>query len=771
MSLTKLEQRILNFLQENSDKSYRTQDLANEFNYNGKKNYKKLIKALAYLGRIDEIHLLDNGQVKAKGVLQSKVTGTFRSNDRGFGFVKYDPDQPDLFIPPGKTGPAMNDDIVEVTILKQVNPETGKGSEARVDRVVERSASQLVGEFFVYDKDQREAEGYLGYVMPQGDYSPETKVYVLEEGIHPVDHSIVVIKIKDYPTDQSPHKLTGYVAKEIGHRDAPGVDILAILYQFNIPHEFPENVLAEAEAIPMEVLPEELNGRRDLRDQLIMTIDGADAKDIDDAIAIERVGANQYKLWVHIADVAHYVREGSAIDREAFARGTSVYLTDRVVPMLPQRLSNGICSLLPDEDRLAVTCEMIIDSKGTVQEHDIYLSVINSKHRMTYTDVNAILNGDEGLRQEYHEIVPELETMAELHEILEQMRHRRGALNFDSPEAEFVVDKDGHPLDIIVRERFTGERLIESFMLVANETIARHYTGKDLPFLYRVHEQPDADRMQNFAEFVTAFGLVLRGNVESIQPKQLQEALAQIEDTPYSQVVSMMMLRSMQQARYSEEPFGHYGLAATDYTHFTAPIRRYPDLTVHRLIHDYLKGRPTAKVINRWEQLMPDIAEQSSKMERRSVDAERETDALKKAEYMQDKIGQQFEGIISSVTSFGMFVQLDNTVEGLITIQELPGDYYRYDSRNLVLIGDRTNQIFRIGQRVLIEVEKVSIEEREIDFNLVEAYPTDNSGLAHLTQEKNRDQRKNQAKGKGRDRGSNKNHPAKNPKRGRRNKR
>lgn len=743
MSLSKLEQRILEFLQQNPDRNYQTNEIAQHFNYQGSKNFKKLVKALAFLERINELEVTDTGRFKAKSTKKETAVGTFRGNDRGFGFIDYDPEQPDLFVPPGKIGNAMDGDTVEATIIKHVNPSTGKGSEARVDNIVERASTQIVGEFVAYDKEMRDSTGFLGFVIPQGKFSDELKVEVLPDGLKPVNHSIVIVKIKDYPTMEKPNNLTGLVAKEIGHKDAPGVDILAILYQFNIPSEFPEQVLEEAQAIEQDINPKDIKGRRDLRDELILTIDGADAKDLDDAISLKKLDNGNYRLGVHIADVSHYVTENSPIDSEALARGTSVYLTDRVVPMLPQRLSNGICSLLPNEDRLTVSCEMTIDSNGRVVDQDIFLSVINSSYRMTYTDVNGILAGDEDLRREYHEISEMLDQMSELHFILEGMRQKRGALSFETSEAQIIVDEDGKPIDIVHRQRGVGERLIESFMLAANETIARTYTEKDWPMIYRVHEQPDEERMQRFAEFITAFGVVLRGRAESIKPKQLQEALNELSDTPYEEVVSMMMLRSMQQARYTDEPFGHYGLAAKDYTHFTSPIRRYPDLMVHRLIHKYLEATPTSEQKRKISEKLPDIAEHSSKMERRAVEAERETDALKKAEYMLDKVGEQFEGTVSSVTSFGMFIQLDNTVEGLISLQELKDDYYRYDQQHLILIGENTNNVYRIGQRVLIEVERVSVEDREIDFKLIESYPTDNKDLEHVISEnKNRSEKK-----------------------------
>lgn len=747
MSLSKLETKILELLQDNPDKQYKTDQIAQHFNYQGSKNYKKLVKALAFLERINKLQVTENGRFMAIDNREEKVIGIFRGNDRGFGFIDYDEDLPDLFVPPNMVGNALNKDKVEATIIKRANPSTEKGSEARVDKIIERNTQQLVGEFIAYDAQIQAETSYLGFIIPQGQFNDQIKIQVLDEGIRPINHSIVILKIKDYPSPEQPHLMTGYVAKEIGHKDEPGVDILSILYQFNIPHEFPENVIEMAAKIPQEVQANDLTGRRDLRDQMIITIDGADAKDLDDAISLEKLGDDRFKLGVHIADVSHYVTENSLIDREAYERGTSVYLTDRVVPMLPQRLSNGICSLLPGVDRLAVSCEMVIDASGKVVDFEIFLSVINSSYRMTYAEVNLILDGDKELRQEYDEIVTMLEDMRALHNHLEAMRHRRGALSFETSEAKIIVDEEGHPLEIVHRHRGVGERMIESFMLAANETVAKTYTEKEYPMIYRVHEQPDEDRMHNFAEFITAFGVVLRGRSESISPKQLQEALQKLKDTPYEEVVSMMMLRSMQQARYAEEPYGHYGLAAKDYTHFTSPIRRYPDLIVHRLIHQYLQAEPSNNEKVRIAEKIPDIAEHASKMERRAVDAERETDALKKAEYMVDKIGEQFEGMISSITSFGMFVQLSNTVEGLISLPKLSDDYYRFVSQHLILIGERSHNVFRIGQKVLIEVDDVNVEEREIDFKLIEAYETDNKDLEHVIEaNKQKNQRKQQKK-------------------------
>lgn len=743
MTLSSFEQQLLDFLNNHSEETFSIDQLAGKFNLGGIKNYKKLVKAITFLEHIKEIEMVKGNKFKSKGKPNTLVTGTFRANSKGFGFIDYSEGESDLFVPPGNSGAAMHGDIVEAKIIKAVDPVTGKGSEAIITRVIERVANQMVGEFFAYDKNEREATGYLGYLIPQGDYSNEVKVMILPEGVHPADHTICITKIKDYPSVENPNLLTGLVSKEIGHKDAPGVDILSILFQFGIPHEFPENVIEEAEAVPQEIDPKDLTGRKDLRDLLIITIDGADAKDLDDAISLTKNEDGTYQLGVHIADVSHYVKEGSPIDREAYMRGTSVYLTDRVVPMLPQRLSNGICSLHANEDRLTLTCDMKINQKGDVLEYHVYPSVINSSYRMTYDAVNKMIDGDETVKQEFSEIVELVQDMADLHHILEAKRIARGALNFDAPEAKIIVDEVGHPTEIQLRERKTGERLIESFMLIANETVAFEYTKRQLPFMYRIHEQPSEEKMLRFAEFVTTFGMVLRGNVAEIEPRQLQQALSSVHGEPFEQVVSTMMLRSMQQAKYSDLPVGHFGLAAEDYTHFTSPIRRYPDLIVHRLVHKYILGEPSGKEREKLEESLPNIADHSSKMERRAVDAERETDAIKKTEFMLDKVGQQFDGMISSITSFGMFVQLPNTVEGLISIRDLDDDYYEYNPTHLVLIGRNRGTTYRIGQKVTIEVTQVDVAERNIDFKLIKAEPMEGVQPITISKTKRKNEKNN----------------------------
>jgi ribonuclease R len=499
--------------------------------------------------------------------------------------------------------------------------------------------------------------------------------------------------------------------------------------------------LAEADAVPDSINPSDFPERRDLRDQMIVTIDGEDAKDLDDAVTVRKLANGNYFLGVHIADVSYYVTTDSQLDKEAFERGTSVYLTDRVIPMLPQRLSNGICSLNPKVPRLAMSCEMEITQQGEIVTHEIFQSVIQTTERMTYTAVNQILEEQSPeVMERYQELVPMFQEMGELHHILEAMRIRRGAVSFEDNEAKVLVDSEGHPLDIILRKRGIGERLIESFMLAANETIARHFNDRQLPFIYRIHEDPKEEKLRRFFDFASALGIVVKQTKGSITPKDLQQIVEDTAERPEAMVINTMLLRSMQQAKYSENNYGHYGLAAEDYTHFTSPIRRYPDLIVHRLIRAYAQdvSEETQAI---WAEKLPDIAVHSSQMERRAVDAEREVDALKKAEFMADHLDEEFDGIISSVVKFGIFVELPNTIEGLIHINALKQDYFHYLESHLALVGERTGMTFKIGQKVRIRVVKADPETREIDFELVEAEETES-----LQREQNRHQRRRKPK-------------------------
>ena len=472
--------------------------------------------------------------------------------------------------------------------------------------------------------------------------------------------------------------------------------------------------------VPDEISEEEMQGRRDLRGEVYVTIDGADAKDLDDAVSVKRLENGNIKLGVSIADVSHYVTEGSPIDKEAYERGTSVYLVDRVIPMIPHRLSNGICSLNPKVNRLTFTCEMEINQRGVVS-HEIFESVIKTTERMTYTDVNKILvDQDEELRENTIRLVPMFESMEELAAILRHKRMTRGAIDFDFKEAKVLVDEEGHPTDVVVRERSVGEKLIEEFMLAANETVAEHFHWMELPFIYRIHEDPKEEKLQRFFEFITNFGLIVRGKANSVHPRALQEILDEVRGKPEEMVVSTVMLRSMQKAKYFQENMGHFGLSTEFYTHFTSPIRRYPDLIVHRLIRTYaVKGKidPATQAI--WQATLPEIAQHTSDMEQRAVDAERDTDEMKKTEFMEDKIGEEFDGIISSVTNFGLFVELPNTIEGLVHVSYLTDDYYHYDERQYAMIGERTANIFRIGDEITVRVIGVNKEEQSIDFEVV----------------------------------------------------
>ncbi|OJG45819.1 ribonuclease R [Enterococcus hermanniensis] len=683
-------------------------------------DYKLLVKTVAQMEREKTLEFNKKGKIKLpfKSV---EVEGIFRRNERGFGFVTIDPEEPDVFIPKDATNYAMDGDIVMIDIQKTADLFSDRGAEGRVVSIKERKIQQLVGEFTAFDVAEIAESDLYGYVTPKDKKSAQFKVFITAEGVQPVDGSVVIVEITHYPEKGYAESLEGLVSKVIGHKNDPGMDILSIVIAQGIPTQFPEEVQTASEEVPDTISEADLIGRRDLRDQQIVTIDGADAKDLDDAVTVRKLANGNYFLGVHIADVSNYVTEGSILDKEAFERGTSVYLTDRVIPMIPQRLSNGICSLNPKVPRLTMSCEMEIDSNGTIVHHEIFQSVIQTTERMTYSAVNEILETETAATMErYQALVPMFHLMKELHEILEVRRNNRGAINFEDREAKILVDPEGRPIDIELRERGVGERLIESFMLAANETVAEHFNKLKLPFIYRIHEQPKEEKMQRFFDFAAALGILVKGTKDSITPKDLQQVIHQVEEKPEAAVINTMLLRSMQQARYSEDNYGHYGLAAEYYTHFTSPIRRYPDLIVHRLIRTYSKDQSEATK-EKWAEALPEIADHSSKMERRSVDAEREVDSMKKAEYMSDKVGEEFDGIISSVTKFGIFIELPNTVEGLIHLNEMKQDYYHFIENQLALVGERTRQTFKIGQKVRIKVTKADPVTREIDFELLEA--------------------------------------------------
>lgn len=722
MKMTKetLKEKIIFFIESERKKSFSMEEIAQGLGLQKSEDFKLLVQTIAQMEREQSVVFTKKGKVKLplKPVL---IEGTFRANERGFGFVTIDPEEDDIYIPKEATGYAMDGDTVAIDIIKTADTAMDRGAEGKVVEIRKRATKQLAGEFVAYTDDEINETDLYGVVIPKDKKLNQFKVYAAAEGIRPVDGSIVMVELTHYPEKNYATSLEGIVKQVIGHKNDPGMDILSIVVSNGIPTKFPDDVLAEADQVPDTINEKDLVGRRDLREQLIVTIDGEDAKDLDDAVTVKKLANGNYFLGVHIADVSNYVTEGSQLDREAYERGTSVYLTDRVIPMIPQRLSNGICSLNPHVPRLTMSCEMEIDPNGQVVSHDIFPSVIQTTERMTYTAVNQILEEqDEQVMERYKQLVPMFQEMQELHQILEEMRIRRGAISFEDREAKILVEPDGQPTDILLRSRGVGERLIESFMLAANETVAEHFNKRNFPFIYRIHEQPKEEKMQRFFDFASALGIVVRGTKGTITPKDLQKVIENVEDKPESAVINTMLLRSMQQARYSEDNFGHYGLAAEYYTHFTSPIRRYPDLIVHRLIRSYGQD-PSEANQTYWENELPEIAEHSSKMERRAVEAEREVDAMKKAEYMMDKVGEEFEGIISSVVKFGLFIELPNTIEGLIHINELKQDYFHFIENHLALVGERTGLTFKIGQKVRVKVIKADPEERAIDFELIDA--------------------------------------------------
>lgn len=715
-----IKTEILAGLKAANKKSLSMEELAELLDMRKSEDFKVLVKAVAQLEREKALEFNKKGRIKLP-FQPIEVEGVFRRNERGFGFVTIDAEEPDVFIPKDATNFAMDGDIVMIDIQKNADLFSDRGAEGQVVSIKERKIQQIVGEFTAFDVDEIAESDLFGYVTPKDKKSAQFKVFIAAEGIQPVDGSIVIAEITHYPEKGYATSLEGMITKVIGHKNDPGMDILSIVIAQGIPTQFPDEVQTASEQVPDKIVESDLVDRRDLRNQQIVTIDGADAKDLDDAVTVRKLENGNYFLGVHIADVSYYVTEDSILDKEAFERGTSVYLTDRVIPMIPQRLSNGICSLNPQVPRLTMSCEMEIDLSGSILHHEIFQSVIQTSERMTYSAVNAILEeGDTQTIERYNDLVPMFHLMKELHQILETRRSRRGAINFEDREAKIIVDTEGHPIDIELRERGVGERLIESFMLAANETVAEHFNRLKLPFIYRIHEQPKEEKMQRFFDFAAALGILVKGTKNTITPKDLQQVIHDVEDKPEAAVINTMLLRSMQQARYSEDNYGHYGLAAEYYTHFTSPIRRYPDLIVHRLIRTYNQDQSDAAK-EKWAEALPDIADHSSKMERRSVEAEREVDSMKKAEYMQEKLGEEFDGIISSVTKFGIFIELPNTVEGMIHLNELKQDYFHFVENQLALVGERTRQTFKIGQKVRVKVTKSDPQTREIDFELLEA--------------------------------------------------
>lgn len=633
------------------------------------------------------------------------VAGRFQLTSKGFGFVIPDNkgDRPDVFIPPRALNGAMNNDRV----LARIDNDThGKKPEGEILRIIVHANNKVVGVFH--------QSGEFAFVTPD-DKRIGQDVYVMKRHFNNAkDGQKVVVEITEWP--QNNRKAEGKVTEVLGNLGDVGLEILSIIKQNDLPLTFPEEVLDASYKVPKTIKKSELNGRRDLRDRTVVTVDGEDAKDLDDAVYVEKLNSNEYLLGVYIADVSYYVTENSVLDREARARGTSVYLVDRVLPMLPERLSNGICSLNAGEDRLSMACEMHINGEGKVLNYEIFPAVINVRHRLSYNIVRAMLAGDAELCAKYKDVLPMVGKMDELREILHKKRAKRGAVDFDLPEQKVILDEKLHPIEIVQRIHGNAESIIEEFMLVANETVAQHMFNQHWPFIYRVHDIPAEEKMQDFAKLLANFNIKFKVHEET-KPKDIQQAVEAIAGTPEERLITTVALRSMKQAVYQTENIGHFGLAAKYYTHFTSPIRRYPDLIVHRLLHRWLQApKLPANEVEPLGDKLDMIAEHSSIRERAAADAERATVELKKCEYMADHIGEEFDGTISGVTAFGMFVELENGVEGLVHISSLMDDYYDYYEERYALVGTHSGNVYRLGDKVRIEVLQVNISDVSIDF-------------------------------------------------------
>ena len=696
-----MKEKILSILKE-SDKALSIDELDSALNLNTIEETKEFSDALRELEDSYEIYrsnknrymLLENSNLR-KGIL--------RMNKKGFGFVEVSGEE-DIFISPDNINKALNNDTVIVEIL---NKNSGEKREGRIVKTLERDLSTIVGEIY-FKKDK-------GYIIPD-DKKLDIQLEIDRDKSHgAVDGHKVVVKILRNITK---NRYKGEVVRIIGHKNDPGVDILSIVCKYEINDTFPEEVIEELDSIPEEVREQDKKGRKDLTDVTIFTIDGDDTKDIDDAISIEKLKNGNYKLGVHIADVSYYVKEGSPLDKEAMDRGTSVYLVDRVIPMLPHKLSNGICSLNPGVERLAISCVMEIDNNGKTVDYEIFPSIIKSRLQMTYKKVNQVIEKNE-IPEGYEPFVNDLKLMDELSQIIRKAKINRGYIDFDVDEAKIIVDENCHPTDIVLRSRGRGENLIEDFMIQANECVATHIFYMDLPFIYRVHEYPKEEKIRDFISFVQSLGYTVKFNTKDISPKAIQNLINQLKDKKEFKVLSSLLLRNMQKAIYLPQNLGHYGLASKCYTHFTSPIRRYPDTTVHRLLRTYLFDDDMSnQTINKWQEKLVYIAENSSFKERESVECEREVEDMKMAEYMEDHIGEEYKGIISGVTNFGMFIQLDNLVEGLIHVNDMK-DYFSFDEVTQSLIGERTKEKFTLGDEVLIKVKAASKEAKTIDFELV----------------------------------------------------
>ena len=692
-----MEEKIIQILSE-ENMALDVHEIESRLGFNTVEELKELLKELnrledeykVYRTKKDKYMLFNNSNLKL-----GKLMGT----KKGYAFVDIEGDE-DVFITFDNLNGAINNDQVIVEIISK----KGLRLEGRILKVIERKVQNFVGK--VYFKNHK-------CLIDLDDKKVNLNIVVdPDKSLGAVSGHKVVVRLLN-KIDNINYK--GAIIKILGHVDDPGVDILSIAAKYEIEDEFPKDVLEQLKNIPDHVLESEYEGRTDLREEVIFTIDGDDTKDIDDALSIEKLDNGNYKLGVHIADVSYYVKENTPLDEEAYKRGTSVYLANTVIPMLPHQLSNGICSLNPDVDRLAVSCIMEIDSNGEVVEYDIFESVIKSRIQMTYKKVNAILERNI-IAEGYEPYVEKLHLMSELAEILRANKVRKGYIDFNIDEAKIITNEDGEAIDVKLRERGTGEKLIEDFMIAANETVARHITYMEYPFIYRIHGEPNEEKINTFLNFVSILGHSVH-KMKKITPKAMQELLNELKDVKEYHILSPLLLRSMQKAVYDKTNIGHFGLASKCYTHFTSPIRRYPDTTVHRLLRTYLFNKNiNMDTINYWDQKLAPISLHTSERERASIECEREVDDMKMAEYMEKHIGEEFEGVVSSVMSFGMFIELPNKVEGLVRIDDLTDDYYRYDESTFALVGNNNKRGYRLGDEVKVIVKAASKINHTVDF-------------------------------------------------------
>ena len=693
-----MQDRIIEILN-NENKALSIYEINDLLGLNSSEDLQKLLGVLeelesdlkVYHTNKDKYMLFDNSHLK---------TGKLIVNKKGFGFVDIE-GKDDIYISSNNLNGAIHGDIV----IAEVTSKKGFDLEGRILKIVKREIDNVVGTIV---KNKNNLEFKLD------DDKININVILDKNNLKDVveGHKVVVKLLNRIDN----HNYKGEVIKIIGHVNDPGVDILSIAAKHDINDEFSEEVMEEVDKLPSEVLKEEYVGRTDLRDKMIFTIDGDDTKDIDDAISLDMLSNGNYSLGVHIADVSHYVKEDTELDKEAYERGTSVYLADRVIPMLPHKLSNGICSLNPNVDRLAISCVMEIDSTGEVVDYSIFESVINSNIQMTYKNVNKILE-DDTIPDGYEKYADTLKDMKKLAAILRKNKVDKGYIDFDLDESKIIVNDKGEAIDVTLRDRGTGEKLIEDFMIAANETVARHIFYMDYPFIYRVHGEPNEEKITKFMHYISILGYTINGKINKITPKAMQGILEQLKDAKEYSMISKELLRSMQKAIYDTKNIGHFGLASKCYTHFTSPIRRYPDTTVHRLLHTYLFNKNLNKeTIKHWEAKLPFVAEHSSLKERNSIECEREVDDMKKAEYMEKHIGEHFEGVISGVMSFGIFVELPNLIEGLIRVEDIKGDYYEYNEDTFSLVGKRNKRGYRLGDRIKVIVKAASKEKHTVDF-------------------------------------------------------